>query len=78
MGRHDRRPVAVLHEHADAVNAVSFGRDGRTILSAGDDHTARIYPCEPCAPVRKLLALARARTSRDLTPAELRRYAGGG
>jgi WD40 repeat protein len=71
------RPLAVLHEHADVVNAVSFGPDGRTILSASDDRTARIYPCEPCESVRTLLALARARTSRDLTAAELRRYADG-
>jgi len=71
------RPLAVMHEHADVVNAVSFGPGGRTILSASDDHTARIYPCEPCAPVGTLLSLARARTSRDLTAAELRRYADG-
>jgi WD40 repeat protein len=71
------RPLAVLHEHADVVNAVSFSRDGRTILSASDDRTARIYPCEPCEPVGTLLALARARTSRDLSADELRRYADG-
>jgi WD40 repeat protein len=71
------RPLAVLHEHADVVNAVSFGPDDRTILSASDDRTARIYPCEPCESVGTLLSLARARTSRDLTAAELRRYADG-
>jgi WD40 repeat protein len=71
------RPLAVLHEHADVVNAVSFGPGGRTILSASDDRTARIYPCEPCEPVRALLSLARDRTSRDLTAADLRRYADG-
>ena len=70
-------PIAVLHEHTEAVNAVSFGRDGRTILSAADDKTAKVYPCEPCAPIDTLLSLARARTSRNLTPAELQRYASG-
>jgi WD40 repeat protein len=71
------RPLAVLHEHSNVVNAVSFSPDGRSILSASDDRTARVYPCEPCEPVDKLLALARERTSRDLTAAELRRYADG-
>jgi len=66
-----------MHEHADTVNAVSFGRDGRTILSTGDDQTARICPCGPCAPARTPLSLACARTSRDLAPAELQHYAGG-
>jgi WD40 repeat protein len=71
------RPLAALHEHSAVVDSVSFAPDGRTILSASDDRTARIYPCEPCEPVGKLLSLARARTSRDLTAAELRRYADG-
>jgi WD40 repeat protein len=71
------RPLAVLHEHADVVNAVSFGPDGNTILSASDDRTARIYPCDPCLPESTLLALARARTSRDLTDGEVRRYSEG-
>ena len=69
-------PIGAVREHAAAVDAASFSPDGRRIASAGDDRTTRVYACEPCAPLPRLRALARARTSRDLTAEELRRYGG--
>ncbi len=52
--------------HGDAVNSVQFHRDGRRILSASDDRTARVYPCATCGGVDDLIRLA---DERIVTPA---------
>jgi WD40 repeat protein len=43
-----RELLATMRMHADFVNSVAFSRDGRTILTASDDHTAKLYRCETC------------------------------
>jgi WD40 repeat protein len=49
--------LGVLRRHTDSVNSTTFGRDGE-ILSASDDGTARLYPCDTCGPLDELLAKA--------------------
>ena len=36
------------------MNAVSFSRNGRLILSASDDGSAKIYGCSSCIPLNEL------------------------
>ena len=38
------------------------------------DKTARIYACEVCRPIQDVLALARTRVTRGLTPEEREKY----
>jgi hypothetical protein len=45
---------AVIPAHADLVNAVSFSGDGKRILSASDDWSAKIYRCSACIPLSEL------------------------
>jgi WD40 repeat protein len=49
----------------DVRDAVVFGPDNRTILSASDDRTARIYPCATCASTGDLSRLSLGRVSFD-------------
>jgi WD40 repeat protein len=67
------RLVAVLEGHTGGINAAVFGPDGSTVLTVSDDTTGRIYPCEQCAPLDRLIALARAHLTRELTPYERER-----
>lgn len=53
--------LAVMPMHADFVNTVAFSPDGKRILSASDDWTAKIYRCETCAPLERLRDLVRRR-----------------
>ena len=52
--------------HADFVNAVSFSPNGKRILSASDDSTAKIYPCETCVPLDQLRKLVQRREAHIL------------
>ena len=40
--------LAAMPMHADFANSVAFSRDGQWILTASDDHTAKLYRCETC------------------------------
>jgi WD40 repeat protein len=46
--------LAAIPAHAGPVNAVSFSPDGKRILSASDDWSAKIYPCTSCVPLQEL------------------------
>ena len=61
---------ALLRGHENVVNSAAFSPDGRYIVTASDDSTARIY----LAHIEDLMELARSRVFRDLTPEERRRY----
>jgi len=66
-----------LRGDSDLLTSASFSPDGRTILTSSRDGTVRTYRCDLCGGLDELLALARrelARTNRDLTPDERRRY----
>jgi WD40 repeat protein len=57
-------------------SAVDFGNDGRAIVSASEaDGVLRTSVCEVCGPVDEVLALARSRPVRTLTPEEEQRFA---
>ena len=55
------RLLSVMRRHADLVNSAAFSRDETLILSASDDGTARIYPCETCSSPQELAEEAAAR-----------------
>jgi WD40 repeat protein len=72
-----RQRLLFLRGHAGSVLAASFDPTGRTISTVGADGTLRAYSCEICGGIPELLRLAERRlaaTSRELTPAERRRY----
>jgi WD40 repeat protein/class 3 adenylate cyclase len=69
-----QRPLVRLFGHQGAVVAVDFSPDGSSIVSGGVDRSVRIWRCEVCAPIDEVLQLARARVTRELTPAERARF----
>jgi dipeptidyl aminopeptidase/acylaminoacyl peptidase len=56
------------------VNSAAFSPDGRRVVTAGDDGTARVYACDLCGPIDGLILLAPTRVTRDLTARELEAY----
>ncbi|HEY7163557.1 MAG TPA: TIR domain-containing protein [Candidatus Binatia bacterium] len=56
------------------VDLVSFGSDGATIFAASRDGMIRRYQCELCLPRSRLIEIAAARSSRDLTASENASY----
>ena len=55
--------------------SASFSPDNRSVVTAGTDGTARIYPCPLCnASLDGLLALARERMTRELSAEERAQY----
>jgi WD40 repeat protein len=63
--------ISQLRGHTDAVLALSFSPDGRYLLTASHDGTARIYPVH----FEDVLTLARAAlSSRELTCVERVKY----
>jgi WD40 repeat protein len=58
----DNAPSAYLRGHtAPVVRTAEFSPDGRFVLTAADDGTARLYRCEFCENIEGLVALARQR-----------------
>jgi len=68
------RTIVVIRGHSDEVWSASFSPDGRFVVTASFDKTARIYACEVCRPIQEVLALARTRVTRSLTPEERAKY----
>ncbi len=66
--------LAVLSGHTGAVRDAVFSPDGRAVLTASMDGTARVFSCDVCGSTGQLLALARARVTRSLTPLQRRQY----
>jgi WD40 repeat protein len=71
-----QRPLVQLFGHQGRVGPVDFSPVGSSILSGGEDRSIRIWRCEVCAPIDKVLQLARSRVLRELTPAERARFLG--
>ena len=64
------RQLAELRGHAGAVNTAAFSLDDQLIATGGDDGSARIYQRDVRPTVEDLLARARDRVTRQLTPEE--------
>lgn len=59
---------------AEALTRAAFISDGRRVVVGGVDGIARIFECEVCGSFDDLLAMARQRAGRELTPDELKHY----
>ena len=77
----DRQKIADLIGHTARIWSVSFSDDGQYILTASSDGTARIWALGSQAEqaglpesLGELLALARTRVTRELSPEEQQRY----
>jgi WD40 repeat protein len=68
------RPLLELRGHAGAVNAAAFSPDGQLVATGGDDGAVRVYRITVRASVEDLLARARDRVTRELTPEERVKY----
>jgi len=65
--------LARLNGHQRLLTSASFARDGQRILTSSRDGTVRIFNCEVCLPLRKLVPIAESRLERmgrELSPAE--------
>jgi WD40 repeat protein len=56
------------------VNSAQFTPDGKTVVTASRDQTARLWRCEVCRPIDEIAAKLRKTIGRDLTDHERRRY----
>ncbi|MBC7912070.1 MAG: WD40 repeat domain-containing protein, partial [Pyrinomonadaceae bacterium] len=69
-----------LSGHHHWIYGVAYSPDGNSVVSGSEDKTARVWrttdPTELPDSVDALLALARARIKRQLTPEERKRYIG--
>jgi WD40 repeat protein len=73
---HTGQQLRVL-DHPDAVNNVAFSPDGKSAATLDFDGTIRIWDaCTDCQNPTALLALAKQRVTRPLTPAERRTFLG--
>ena len=54
--------LATLSRHQDDVNMASFSPDGKRLLTASDDHTARIYAVD----LDSMMSLAMKLLPRDV------------
>jgi len=62
-------------DHPDAVNNVAFTPDGKSVATLDFNGTIRIWDaCTDCENASALLALAKQRVTRQLTPAERRTF----
>jgi WD40 repeat protein len=73
-----RRAVSVLDvpasQHHDV--SVAIAQDGSQLMVLDDGGTVRSVTCDVCVPADRLLALANARVTRDLSPQERRDFIG--
>jgi hypothetical protein len=68
-------PLVTFRADTSQVLAVRFGPDGSRIVTAGtDDAVARVFDCSLCGSTDQVMALARDRVTRALTPDERTRF----
>jgi WD40 repeat protein len=69
------RQMLILRGHSGPVRSAAFSPDGTEIVTAGSDGTVRIYGgCQLTCSLPDLLAQARKRVQRELTPQERSQY----
>jgi WD40 repeat protein len=61
---------AVLHRHNGGIRSVAFHQDGTRVAVVADDWTVHHHPLQ----IADLMALARTRVTRPMTPEECRTY----
>jgi len=66
--------VVQLKGQSGLITSAGFSTDGKLVVIASTDGTVRVYSVEELAPITELLAFARKRGTRELTPEEKRRY----
>jgi WD40 repeat protein len=62
--------LQTLRGHENTVSSAVLSPDGRTVLTASWDKTARLWPCNVCRPTRELADEILRRVGRQLTPEE--------
>jgi WD40 repeat protein len=70
----DGQNIVTLGGHRDMIFDARFSPDGRRVLTASGDGTARIYDVSLARPLSQLFALARERRPRELTAPEARQF----
>jgi WD40 repeat protein len=59
---------------AGAVTSAQFSADGKTVMAASDDWTARLWNCKVCRPVNEIAVELERAVGRELTEDEPRRF----
>jgi WD40 repeat protein len=72
----DGRPLAELRGHAGPINTAAVSSYGGLVATGSDDGSARIYKHNVQTSLDDLLARARERVTRALTPEERDKYVG--
>jgi WD40 repeat protein len=70
---HGGPALVVFHGHTDLLATAGFSKDGKQIITSSADGTARLFDCTLCESVPRLVRLAKASVTRELTPSERRR-----
>lgn len=68
--------VAVMRDNSDQIRSLAMSATGDDILVLAYTGPARLTSCDVCGPVSSLIAIAKARGTRELTPEERHRYLG--
>jgi WD40 repeat protein len=63
-----------LERSGPSIMALGFAPDGRDLVTLHNDGTVRHLPCDACAPISTVTALARERITRDFSTEERRKY----